>query len=507
MFSLKNSILVINTVFFLYKTGESMMDATIRPYLIRAVCHKFLKDIKIEDETICSSLDEYPELEDDIQKQSRYYLMYYRILLNVPAIVLSICCGSYSDKYGRKLVVLFPCFGSIFAVMLYMTSNIVPTYRIPLIVGGAAMQGICGKSSIITMTINSLVFDLSDEKNRTRHFGLLLAINFLGGSLGALISGLFQDVLDLNAVFASIMVSYILALILTLTLLNDNEKKTDKTDEKSCSLFQIQHIKETIAVIAKPRSGNNRTVLITLIIMSVVNQMCKVGEADVKIMFVTRSPLSWSESWFGYLLSSEYAIMGVSLLLFTPLFTNKLELSDGKILTIGLLSNASKLIFLSFSTKSWMIFVSVGIGTFTGMIGASVRSLLSKTVSEEEVGKMFAILSGGETIAKFLGTTAFVNIYSETAHIFRGMAFLIGAFLYFSILVVSVLVVFNRRQNLQQSSTDHETVYRSDTLKAEDQGDQIHAQVSSMTYPSSPQLSALDISVYITIPEQSKMYK
>lgn len=70
------------------------------------------------------------------------------------------------------------------------------------------------------------------------------------------------------------MVSYILALILTLTLLNDNEKKTDKTDEKSCSLFQIQHIKETIAVIAKPRSGNNRTVLITLIIMSVVNQMC-----------------------------------------------------------------------------------------------------------------------------------------------------------------------------------------------------------------------------------------
>lgn len=153
---------------------------------------------------------------------------------------------------------------------------------------------------------------LSDEKNRTRHFGLLLAINFLGGSIGALISGLFQDVLDLNAVFASIMVSYILALILTLTLLNDNEKKTDKTDEKSCSLFQIQHIKETIAVIAKPRSGNNRTVLITLIIMSVVNQMCKVGEADVKIMFVTRSPLSWSESWFGYLLSSEYAIMAGS---------------------------------------------------------------------------------------------------------------------------------------------------------------------------------------------------
>lgn len=264
-----------------------MMDATIRPYLIRAVCHGYLKDINNKNETICSSIDEYPELEDDIQKQSGHYLMYYRILLNVPAVVLSMFCGSYSDKYGRKPIILFPCFGSMLAVILYGTSNLVSAYRIPLIIGGAAMQGICGKSSMITMAINSLVFDLSDEKNRTRHFGLLLAMNFLGGSLGALFSGLFQDVFDLNTVFASIMISYLIALTLTLTLFNDNEKKTDKADEKSCSLFQIQHIKETIAVISKPRPGNNRTVLITLIIMSIVNQMCKVGETDVKIMFVT----------------------------------------------------------------------------------------------------------------------------------------------------------------------------------------------------------------------------
>lgn len=58
MFSLKNSIIVIDAVLFLYKTGESMMDATIRPYLIRAVCHGYLKDINNKNETICSSLDE-----------------------------------------------------------------------------------------------------------------------------------------------------------------------------------------------------------------------------------------------------------------------------------------------------------------------------------------------------------------------------------------------------------------------------------------------------------------
>lgn len=112
--------------------------------------------------------------------------------------------GSYSDKCGWKLTILLPCFGSMFAAILYFTINIMPAYRIPLIIGGSAMQGICGKISMITKSINSLVFDLSDAKEHTRHFGLLLAMTFLGGTLGALLSGLFQDALDINAVFALI---------------------------------------------------------------------------------------------------------------------------------------------------------------------------------------------------------------------------------------------------------------------------------------------------------------
>lgn len=50
------------------------------------------------------------------------------------------------------------------------------------------------------------MFDSSDAKDRTCHFGLILAMNILGGTLRALLSGLFQDALDINAVFDSIMI-------------------------------------------------------------------------------------------------------------------------------------------------------------------------------------------------------------------------------------------------------------------------------------------------------------
>lgn len=119
MFSCGKGIVVINIMMFLYKAGEAMLDATTRPYLIRAVCYEILKTNNQGNETECSSLENHPAMEDQVQKQSGYYLIYYRLLLNIPAILLSLFCGSYSDRHGRKLPILLPCFGGMAAVMMY----------------------------------------------------------------------------------------------------------------------------------------------------------------------------------------------------------------------------------------------------------------------------------------------------------------------------------------------------------------------------------------------------
>lgn len=66
MFFLKNSIIVIDVVLFLYKIGELMMDVIVCLYLICVVCYGYFKDINNKNEIICLSLDEYFELEDDI---------------------------------------------------------------------------------------------------------------------------------------------------------------------------------------------------------------------------------------------------------------------------------------------------------------------------------------------------------------------------------------------------------------------------------------------------------
>ncbi|XP_061191546.1 probable peptidoglycan muropeptide transporter SLC46 [Saccostrea echinata] len=445
MLSCGSSIIVVYIVFFLYKTGESMLDATTLPYLVRAVCYKIFKDN--ENSTMCMNLDKNHELEDIIQKQSGNYLIYHRLLQNIPAIAVSLFCGSYSDRYGRKIPTVLPNLGTIFAVVLYFASNLVPEYRIGIFLSGSALQGLFGNRSVITMAVYGLVFDLSKEKNRTRNLGRLLAMNFFGLTLGALFSGVFQDVLDINSAFASILVLHGTAILLTIVLVPGTKEKKDSmaknnkegAEEASyalCDLFRPSNVKETIAVMFKSRSENKRIILIILFIMSVVNQTCRAGEVDVKFLFVTRSPLSWPKSWYGYLLSSDYATMGFGLLLIMPLLCNKLELSDVTIMMLAIGSQIARLIFMGVSDELWTIVVSVVVGVLTGVVSSALRSMIGKAVHVEEAGKIFSLVSCGETLSKFLGPLVFVNIYNATADIFPGISFLVEVSIFVIMLVV-----------------------------------------------------------------------
>ncbi|XP_022337700.2 lysosomal proton-coupled steroid conjugate and bile acid symporter SLC46A3-like [Crassostrea virginica] len=454
MFSCGFGFVVVDLIFFLYKTGESMLDATTRPYLVRAVCYEIFKDEEGHNVSTCLNLDNYPVLEDYVQSQSGNYLIYYRLLLNIPAIALSLFCGSYSDRYGRKIPIMLPSLGSVFAVLLYIASNLVPEHRIALILSGSAIQGFFGKSSVITMAVNSFVFDLSDPGDRTRNLGKLLAMNFFGLFMGSLFSGVFQDVLDLNAAFVSVVVLHGASIMFTIVLVNEtiDRKEVDEEGQgypcELCEVFRPSNIKDTLVVLFKPRSGNLRAIILTLFTISLVNQTCKVGEMDINLLFVTRSPLNWSKSWYGYLLSLDYAVMGLCLFIFLPLFSNKFMLSDVTIMILGIGCKFVRLIWAGFCDESWMVFVSVAIGAMAGMITSALRSLVSKAVHADEAGKMFSLLACGETCSKFLGTVIFVNLYSVTAHIFPGIAFMVEAFVYLILLGILILM-FKELRNLQ----------------------------------------------------------
>ncbi|XP_052802900.1 proton-coupled folate transporter-like [Mya arenaria] len=426
-------------VFFLYKSGESMLDATTRPYIVSIVCHQNFP----ANDTVCRNLHHYPEVEDSIQGEAGTYLIYYRILVNVPAIFLGLFCGAWSDKYGRKIPMILPSIGSVLSVLFYMLSLASVDSAISFVMIGAFTQGALGKSSLITMAVNSYASDITDKEDRTRKLGKLLAMNFFGLFVGALMAGLFQDMSNLPAAFCTVVFIHAFVVLITLIampetvpfLVERDDGMVVKENKSKC--FGIyENIKDSVCVLSKERVNKGRKVILILFLISLLNQTCKVGETDITLLFVTRSPLSWPKSWYGYLLSMDYAVMGVCLIIVLPILSNVIKLPDGGIVIIGLCCKIVRLFWAGFIRESWMVYVSVVIGAFAGMITSSIRSLISKAVEENEMGKVFSLLAVAETASKLLGTLIFVSMYGATAYFFPGFTYLVEAIVYVGMVII-----------------------------------------------------------------------
>lgn len=427
-------ILLAEIIFFLYKTGESMLDTTTRPYIVKVVCHTKFGG----NDSVCGELDKYPEIEDDVQAEAGLYLMYYRILVNLPAIVLGLFCGAWSDKYGRKVPMILPSLGSVFSVLLYMCSLSSENWTIGWILVGAFVQGIFGKSSVITMAVNSYASDITDKEDRTQKLGKLLAMNFFGLFAGALLSGILQDTSDLPATLCMVVFVHGASIMITVIFMPETIPLPSERPEAFVGKgpFMLGNVKDSLTVLVKRRANKGRSLILVLFVVSIVNQTCKVGETDITLLFVTRSPLSWPKSWYGYLLSLDYAVMGICLFIVLPILSNILKCPDIAIIIIGILCKIVRLIWAGFCTQTWMMYTSVVVGAFAGLLMSSVRSLMSKTVEEDELGKTFSLLASGETASKLLGTLIFVSIYSATAYFFPGFAYIMEALTYLIMMLV-----------------------------------------------------------------------
>ena len=82
--------------------------------------------------------------------------MYYKLVINLPAVLLLLFCGAWSDRVGRKLPIILSSFGTVIAVIFFMISRVIDkwTLFLVLVFVGAAVRGAFGKSTVMTMAMH-----------------------------------------------------------------------------------------------------------------------------------------------------------------------------------------------------------------------------------------------------------------------------------------------------------------------------------------------------------------
>lgn len=462
--------LVAESIFFLFKIGEALLEPSVRLFIYQSVCTQ-----EYPNDTSCNHLHQYPDREDHVQRVAAEYFMYYKLILNLPAIFVGLFCGAWSDRIGRKMPVLLSSFGTIIAVLFFMTAMITDSRGVPLlplVFVGAVIRGAFGKSAIMTMALHSYVSDISSEEMRTQKLGKLLSMNYFGYFIGSLLAGAVLERSGFDVVFCLVVIFNCLCVIIAVLFMNESVPPsksessmalTDAVDEAEpapaeqgsssvgrrsngqfCIPFRWKHVRESVDVLI--RSRPQRCHIIFLFCTIFIQQMCKSGEVDITLLFTEKSPLHWRKSLYGYLLATDYAMLGIASALLLPGLIRVFRLGDAILVVTGVLFKIIRLVMLAFSTETWMVFLSVVIGCPSALIISCAKSLISKSVDEDEMGKTFSLLSSGETLSNFLGSIVFTSVYSATVAIFPGLTFVVDAALFFLLFLAVLLLAWDMRR-------------------------------------------------------------
>jgi len=157
-----SGVLPAEIVFFLFKIGEALLEPSVRLYITEGVCRQMLA-FHNESRIKCSHLGDHPDTEDDVQSTAADYLLYYKLIINMPAVLLLLFCGAWSDRVGRKLPVILSSFGTVVAVIFFMISRVTVKWTLfmGLVFAGAAVRGAFGKSTVMTMAMHRSVLAAS----------------------------------------------------------------------------------------------------------------------------------------------------------------------------------------------------------------------------------------------------------------------------------------------------------------------------------------------------------
>ncbi|KAF8843573.1 MFS general substrate transporter [Paxillus ammoniavirescens] len=101
--------------------------------------------------------------------------------------------GSFSDRYGRRLVIVVSMFGLLVTDITYIITaffvDVLPGGYWFLLVG-FFIEGLCGSTSAGVAANHAYLADTADPSTRSRYFSLSLGVMFAGVAIGPVVGGI-----------------------------------------------------------------------------------------------------------------------------------------------------------------------------------------------------------------------------------------------------------------------------------------------------------------------------
>ncbi|KAM3961960.1 lysosomal proton-coupled steroid conjugate and bile acid symporter SLC46A3-like [Aphomia sociella] len=386
------------------------------------------------------------------------------VLLTAVPSFLILFLGAWSDRTGkRKICVLLPIIGEL----LMCLSNILNAYyfyelRVEVTMFFEAFfPAITGGWIATYMGAFSYISDISSEESRTFRVGVANLCLTAGTPIGSALSGILLKKIGYYGVFSLSSILYIFSIVYGWIYIKDPERQVqEKANEAEKSglwnflktFFNMMHIKDTFSAAFKKGPNRRRTKAILVMTSITFIYGPAYGEFTIRYLF-TRYRFNWDA--FKYSLYSTFYICfhALGALISISIFSRRWKWHDS---TLGLLSIISKvfgLIGIVLAKDGKGMYIAVVIEMFNASSYTALRSISSKLVTSDELGKMTSIFNLMEVLTSMVFGPFYSWVYMLTLKIDPNIVFYMSLVLSVPSLMIFGWFYAENKLNIRQSNT------------------------------------------------------
>ena len=273
-----SEIITIEPAIFLQTFTWGLASVIGQNLLIAKQCH----DLRYSSQ-ICGDIENHPKVEDEVETKVSELNMISTMLSALPCIVVALFIGPWSDRNGRKPVMLLPMLGYILST-LYNLLNIYyfhwPTKY--LLVNG--IFSIFGGFVSFLIGMYAYLADITSVRSRTTRIGLLDIFLYAGVPFGTFLSAYIFKAAGYFGIYGTTLAMQIIVCLYITFFIKDTRgphsdfsyPNSELDITRSCvrryiSIINIQQLLDVFRVTFKKRSNNLRTVILVLVTLMLLN--------------------------------------------------------------------------------------------------------------------------------------------------------------------------------------------------------------------------------------------
>ncbi|XP_014291289.1 probable peptidoglycan muropeptide transporter SLC46 [Halyomorpha halys] len=402
-------------------------------------------NLRFGDE-VCTALERretanYTKEEQAVQQLVASMAIWKTLVQSAVPAFLILFLGSWSDRRGRrKPCMLLPITGEFMtAIGLILCTYFF--YELPMEVAGiteAIFPAFTGGWMTMFMAVFSYMGDITSLETRTLRIGIVNVCSSLSVPIGTAVSGILYKKIGYYGVFSLSASIYVLSFFYGYYKIPE-EKKVSISNEKVSleeevkpgiigffrDFFDLHHIKDTISVAFKSGANNRRKRVMLLMIVVIVVFGPMHGEMTVMYLF-TRYRFNWNE--VDYSIFNTYSMVTnlIGTAISVGVFSHMLKIDDA---IIGVISCMSKILagfVFAFATTTTMIYIAPLVDIVNGTSFIAMRSIASKLVPPDELGKVNSVFGLAEAIVPVIYGPMYSAVYRATMNTVPGAFFLLG---------------------------------------------------------------------------------